>query len=408
MKKCSSFIPVLFVIYGLFACGGSEKESIPSDRFAFPVDLVYDEAHQNLFVISSNFDLGYKYGNVKGISIGGLRDLFRSPCKTECKDYNSAFIINKGVNIADFAGLALFYNNKIFVSLRRDDCLAVIDVDENGDLSCGNIEEAVLGDCDDLHLIKLPYREPFSIVMRENDSCIYTSFLKDGRVVCIDAERLREEPSLFSDFTNGYEIGGVRDIDISSNAMMASAYAYMMGGRNLIPLSYSFGEKRYTVFLDLTSVIGTAYQESVKLSKAGGRLFMSLRSPNLLLTVDYAIFSDGTFITVDYRLTPLYRYPSRLYVEVSGSLGRELLFAAMEDEDRILVYDTSGMTLLAEIREGLDGPYAMKLINIDQKDYLFVGNFESSTVSVYRAGSDFQFEYLFSIGRPRPKEKGEY
>ncbi|MCX7958761.1 MAG: hypothetical protein N3B13_06915, partial [Deltaproteobacteria bacterium] len=201
----------------------------------------------------------------------------------------------------------------------------------------------------------------------------------------------------------------IQDIDISSDGLLVSAYAYMINGSNALPVSYDFKGKRYTVFLDFTEQIGSAFQESVKISAQKKRFFLSLREPDLLLSVDYAIYKDGTFIVTDYRLTSLHRYPSRLYLGYSESVKREMLFVSLIDEDRIFVYDSENLVFLAEITEGLDGPYAMKLISIDGDDYLFTANFENSTVSVHKfIPNENRFEYIMSIGKPRPKEKGEY
>ncbi len=392
----------------IFACGGTEKKLLPYENFSFPVDLVYDKNNSNIYVVSSNFDFGYKYGNVKGISINTLRPLLSNPCRNECSDYNIGAIIGDGISIGDYAGISAFYNNKIFVPLRKDNKIAVIETDSTGNLSCGNGRK-ILGDCDETHLVDTDYKEPFSLVSETSGNCIYVSFLKSGNVVCVDRDNYKKQQNVFSDFSNGYEIGGVKDIDVSDSNLLVSAYAYMMSGRNMVPLSYGFKGNRYTVFLDFTDQIGSAFQESVKISKQKKRFFMSLREPDLILSVDYDIYKDGTFIITDYRLTSLFRYPSRLYVETPKSSGRELLFASLIDEDRIYVYDTEGMVLLTEINEGLDGPYAMKIIDIDGDDYLFVANFESSTVSVYwLISGENRFEYMLSIGKPRPKEKGEY
>ena len=398
----------ILAILLLTNCGGTEKQNVPFDSFSFPVDLALDSAHNNLYVVSSNFDLGYKNGNIKGISIDALKPLLKSPCKDECRDYNSSVIVGEGVGIGSYAGISVFYNDKIFVPLRRDNKIAIIETDARGNLSCGK-EKSVIGDCDEQHLIDLEYKEPFSLVKRDGDSCIYTSFLKNGLVLCLDADNPFKTYTVFSDFSNGYEIGGIKDLDISDEGVMVSAYAYMMGGRNLIPVSYDFKGKRNTVFLDFTDQIGTAYQESVRFSHSMHRFLMTLRSPDLLLSVDYSIYKDGTFVIADYRLIPLYRYPSRIYIESPKNTNVELLFLAMEDEDRIFVYDAANLSLLSEIKEGLDGPYAMKLIYVDDTPYLFVGNFENSTISVYRYDTDsYNFEYLLNIGKPRPKEKGEY
>jgi len=398
----------ILVVLLVLSCGGSEKQYLPFDRFSFPVDLVLDSYNKNIYVVSSNFDLGYKNGNIKGISIDALKPLLKAPCKDECRDYNSSVIVGEGVGIGSYAGISVFYNDKIFVPLRRDNKIAIIETDARGNLFCGK-DRSVIGDCDEQHLIDLEYKEPFSLVKRDGDSCIYTSFLKNRLVLCVNADKPFNAPSVYSDFSNGYEIGGVKDIDISSDGIMVSAYAYMMGGRNLIPVSYDFKGVKNTVFLDFTDQITTAYQVSVKFSRITNRFFITLRNPDLLLSVDYAIYKDGTFIVVDYRLIPLYRYPSRIYVAGLEGSKRELLFVAMEDDDRIQVYDTGSLSLVSEIREGLDGPYAMRLTYIDAIPYLFVGNFENSTVSVYKYDDkDQRFDFLFSIGRPRTKESGEY
>ncbi|MGC9044560.1 MAG: YncE family protein [Myxococcota bacterium] len=408
MRLSRYIIIILTVLMTFYGCGGSDRRRLTLESFAFPVDLAYDEANKNLYVISSNFDLGYEYGNIKGISINLLKPLLIDPCKNECKDYNKSLILNEGINIGDYAGLSTFYNGKIFVTLRKDSKIAVIETDSRGVLSCGEGEK-LIADCDEGHLISSDKKEPFSIVMREGDRCIYTSFLKSGEVICIDADNYDKSTVPVADFSNGYEIGGIKDIDISEDGILISAYAYMMGGRNPLPLSYSFRDKRYTVFLDFTDVIGSAFQESVKFSRRDKRFFLTLRNPDLLLSVDYNIYKDGTFVIEDYRLISLHRYPSRLYIASPVSSERELLFIAMEDEDKIFVYDSESQILVTEIREGLDGPYAMKLIEIDGEDYLFVANFESSTISVYKFISiENRFEYLLSIGKPRPKEKGEY
>lgn len=407
MRYIKYNILIFIVLSAFYYCGGSEKRQLSIENFAFPVDMAYDETNRNLYIISSNFDLGYEYGNVKGISIDSLRPLLINPCKNDCKDYNKELILNEGIKIGDYAGLSTFYNGKMYVALRKDNKIAIIEADSKGVLSCGNGKK-ILGDCDEEHLINLEYKEPFSIVMKDDDSCIYTSFLKSGEVLCIDVDHLdRSIP--FADFSNGYEIGGIKDIDISEDGILISAYAYMMGGRNLLPLSYPFKGNRYTVFLDFTDQIGSAFQESIKFSKINNRFFVTLSNPDLLLSVDYNIYKDGTFVVADYRLLPLYRYPSRLYLATSKLSKRELLFVAMEDEDKIFVYDSDSQSLQTEIKEGLDGPYAMRLIEIDGVEYLFVANFENSVISVFKfINEDNRFEYLLSIGKPRPKEKGEY
>ncbi len=397
---------VLFFIF-FCSCGGTEKRLLPYENFSFPIDLVYDEENSNLFVVSSNFDLGFKYGNVKGISIERLKPLLLNPCKNECVDYNKSTIIDNGVSIGDYAGISIYDKNKIFTPLRKDDRIAVIEVNKTGSLFCGSGEK-IIGDCDDMHLISTDYTEPFAMAS-DKSNCIYVSFLKSGSVICVDKNNYKSSQDLFADFSNGYEFGGVRDIDISDNSLLISAYGYLMNGRNLLPLSYEFLGKRYTVFLDFTDQIGSAFQESVKISRQNKRFFISLREPDLLLSIDYEIYKDGTFILTDYRMLSLYRYPSRLYIEFARSSSRELLFASLIDEDRIFVYDTSNMILLSEINEGLDGPYGMKMINIDGIDYLFVANFESAVISVYKfVSKDSKFEYILSIGKPRAKEKGEY
>lgn len=408
MKKRYLFILKTLSILVVFGCGGSEKRLLPFENFSFPIDIVYDSNNNNMYVISSNFDLSYKYGNVKGISINRLKPFLKNQCEDKCLNYNREIIIDEGISIGDYAGISLYDNGRIFVPLRRDDKIAVIDVDEKGRLSCGDGKKA-LGDCDEEHLIDTEYNEPFSLAHYEGSSCIYVSFLKSGKVLCIDKDDYRYSQRVFSDFTNGYEIGGIKDIDVSRDSLLVSAYAYMMSGRNLIPLSYDFNAIRYTVFLDFTDEIGNAFQESVKISKEANRIFMSLRNPDLLLTIDYAIYKDGTFIITDYRLFPLYRYPSRLYIEYAKSLDKELLFASLIDEDKVYVYDTVNLVLLTEIKEGLDGPFAMKMIDINAEDYLFLANFENSTISVYRfIPTESRFEYIMNIGKPRPKEKGEY
>ncbi|GEM_PF-2983710 len=407
MNIRKSIFLFLFIII-ILSCGGSEKDKLSLESFSFPVDLVYDSTNMIVYVISSNFDLGYEYGNVKGISLSRLNPLLKNVCKDQCSDYNKQVILNEGISIGDYAGHSISYNNKIFVPLRKDNKIAVIETDNMGNLSCGSARK-MLGDCDGGHLISTEYSEPFSMVDENKGDCIYVSFLKSGKVLCLNKDKFLLSQTEFADFTNGYEIGGIKDIDISKDGLMVSAYGYLMSGRNAIPLSYEFNGNRYTVFLDFTDQIGTAFQESVKISSQKKRFFISLRGPDLLLSVDYDIYKDGTFIVTDYRLLSLYRYPSRLYVATPMSSGRELLLAAMVDEDRIFIYDTENLTLLSEISDGLDGPYAMQMIDIENEDYLFVGNFENSTISVYRfISQENRFEYILRIGKPRSKEKGEY
>ncbi|MCX7958498.1 MAG: hypothetical protein N3B13_05560, partial [Deltaproteobacteria bacterium] len=135
---------LLVLVFFLSSCGGTEKKLLPYENFSFPVDLVYDNKNELFYVVSSNFDLGYKYGNVKAISINNLRPFLRNPCKDECKDFGKSAISGAGISIGDYAGISVYYNNKIFIPLRKDNKIAVVEADGTGGLSCGD-GERILG-----------------------------------------------------------------------------------------------------------------------------------------------------------------------------------------------------------------------------------------------------------------------
>jgi hypothetical protein len=210
----------------------------PPDRVYFPVGLAID-AHgdteaRHLFVVNSDFDLQFNGGTVQSYDLGRLRDIvrqaldFRRDHDGECLPALGARtpatqvavpgpcgfldpqnppdglgpLIQSAVGIGALAVDALFRPRpsdfdaieppgRLYVPVRGDTTLHVIDVDDDGMLQCGQASND--GDCDDAHRrgddpehestrgLRLP-PEPFGIAASEDGHALAVTHQTEGAV----------------------------------------------------------------------------------------------------------------------------------------------------------------------------------------------------------------------------------
>ncbi|MBI5528236.1 MAG: hypothetical protein HY897_18035 [Deltaproteobacteria bacterium] len=430
---------VLAAVITATGCSPTEKDEQPPGTFYFPTSIAVHPSQRYAYVVSSNFDLGYKHGTIKVIDLGELdREILADASGTGCGGttcaqtrFSGAIVEDSTVRIGNFAGTAVFNPaaSRLFVSQRQDGAVAWLNVSEGGArLDCrgstADTPEAqpseFVGDCHKGHLISSGSDDPFTLAYGPNPvtpdaGCVYVAHLKFGVVSCIEAESADPSaagPVFSADFSRGQSPSGISDIAITASGRLFATNRFLVEGANVLgagdPASLATSGTAGWLF-DIGYVAGGGEQKSMVMTPDGGTLFLLTRAPDALIRMSVGSDSAGTPYVEAMDYVPAGIWPERLFMWENDLPARRLLYVACTDNDYIHVFDAETLYEIALLRDGFDGPYWMAFYDTGAGKRALVANFENSTVAVVSIDpATMAHQTLAVIGNPRVKAKGEY
>lgn len=420
-------------------CSPTEKEDQPAGVFYFPTGITVHPGQRYAYVVSSNFDLGYKTGTVKVLDLQELEaEILADAAGTGCggrpcadTHFSGAIVESATRRVGSFGGTAALdpTSSKLFVSLRQDGQVALMDVGEEGRaLDCaGDTADtpdrepgSFTGDCHKSRLYKTGHDDPFVLAWGSNpvapgSGCMYAAHLKEGQVTCMNVDEPAGEDAAVSftaDFSRGLSPSGVNDFTFDAAGRIFVANRFILDGANVVaaadPLSM-LGAPGQAWWFDVAYIVGGAEQKSLVLTKDGGTMYLLTRLPDALVKMAAGTDSYGTPMleTIDY--TPAGIWPERLFMLESAVPARRLLYVTCSDNDYIHVFDGVTLEQVAQLRDGLDGPYWMAFYDLGTGPRALVANFENSTVTVITIDPvTLEHRTIAVVGAPRKKASGEY
>jgi len=246
---------------GAAGCAPTEKVDQPAGVFYFPTAITVHPGQRYAYVVNSNFDLGYKTGTVKVIDLQELESEIASDAAgtgcggTRCAatHFAGTIVESSTVRIGNFGGTAALdpTASRLFVSLRQDGQVALMDVQAEGRaLDCrGDTADtpdqqpaSFIGDCHKGRLYKSGYDDPFVLKWGDNPAapgtgCVYAAHLKNGFVTCLDVSAPAGESPVIpftADFSRGLSPSGVSDFTFLTGGRIATANRFLLDGANII------------------------------------------------------------------------------------------------------------------------------------------------------------------------------
>ncbi|MBI5529602.1 MAG: hypothetical protein HY897_25020 [Deltaproteobacteria bacterium] len=420
-------------------CSPTEKDEQPPGTFYFPTSIVVHPSQRYAYVVSSNFDLGYKNGTVKVLDLEELeREIMADASGTGCGTatcaatrFAGAIVEDATVRTGSFGGTAVLNPaaSRLFVSMRQDGAVAWLDVLEGGArLDCrgatvdtlADQASAFTGDCHKGHIITTGSDDPFTLAYGPNPvdataGCVYVAHLKFGIVSCVEAETpdpAAAGPVFEADFSLGQSPAGLSDIAVAASGRMYVANRFLLEGANLLgagdPVALAANGTAGWMF-DIGYVAGGSEQKSLVLTPDGGTLYLLTRGPDALIRMSIGTDSAGTPYLEAMDYVPAGIWPERLFMWEHDVPARRLLYVACTDEDYVHVFDGATLSEIALLRDGFDGPYWMAFYDVGAGQRALVANFENSTVAVLSIDpASLSHRTVAVIGTPRIKAKGEY
>jgi YVTN family beta-propeller protein len=383
---------LLLVLLAAAACAGEGRGQAPVlDRFRYPTGAALDPAGDTLWVVSTNFDVMYRYGTVLPVSLAAAETLIATatspgPGKPPQVALTDASILPLGgAGVGSFAGDVAIAAADVggrrvgvagFVAVREGDAVQDFSIARQDDRpvpSCGEGQGVTV--CGEDNTTWLGWvdpagkedtilsRDPFGLALsRDTDpeqALLYVGSLLDGTLdaLTLDADwkpalaaHVQLAPGLHS-IVEGPRVGDKRVVYASNRS------TYVI---HVVEVTRAADGKVNLVAGDAVvtnpSTATGDYFRGLALSKDMRRLFAAYRSPASL-----AVFDVDEAGSPSLRgLVPLAGGPSSVAVDPDSPAGAETVYAVDFAGDAVYVVDTGAMSVVHRIDVG-DGPYRIVL-----------------------------------------------
>ena len=341
---------LLVAVVGLAGCSEFVGPLPPDDGLYYPVSVVVHPNGEVLYIANANFDAQYRAdvgGTVVAVDTSTLEILAETT-----------------IRIGSFAGgMALNDGNgtdpdKLFVAVRGDDSVVVLDVSEDGrTISCGGAEDGL--DCrvrgvpsDPFAIVPLPHPSDADGNELEDVELFATASIDGGvAYVTLDQGRVNDASIEARAVINGASVG--RYFAPSDQVWVAGRFSRRLRGLRHVLEPNTRGEvAQFTVETE-TLVPSTFDASEVRDMVFGSnfeRAYVTANRPSALLVLDMSLTDDG-----QPRATVLDRFdldgaPAQL--TIAQESGRDVLYVALSNDDAVAVVDAETGILLDRISVG--------------------------------------------------------
>jgi DNA-binding beta-propeller fold protein YncE len=394
-------------------CVTNEGVDPPGDRIFYPTGMAVDPVEGRfLFVASSNFDIAYNGGTVVTIDLALVEDRARSDPGAEV-DESELLVPGSAVEIGTFANevVASPDGTRIYVSVRGDHSVTLMDVDASGRLTCsasqsGSVPECsggwVLGRQANDRGLALP-DEPTGLALDTVGDRLFVAHADEGEVSMF--EHVSGSPELTS-VQNDFPPGAT-GIAIRKDAAGAFLDAYVTSRTE--PVITRFGvigdvgvEIEHTTSVDFLGV-GGVDQRGIAFSSDFSTAYVVSRFPESLLFLDTTPNAVGTPADDFIDAVEVEEGPAVLAVGPPGGPepARGLVYVSCFRARKVFVIDPVLREIVDVILTG-EGPHTMVFDPVRPLAYL--AQFTESTIAVLdvdRTSPTFH-QRLLTIGIPDP------
>ncbi len=435
----SPLVGLLCALGLLGGCFDNRGIDPPRGRFAFPIAVALrgatgGRAPDRLFVVSSNFDLHYNAGAVHSLDLDALE-----ACG-DCRLEDGCFIVPEGsdleargghearrcpgllvseVLLDSFASDATLapQRDRLYVTVRSRASLTVVDVDDEGALSCGE-DGGERSRCDRAHRIDGRFEGQGTVESSEGLPADPVAVLVEEAAVVSEDGCDRGQRALWTVHRGG-QIGLLLDpgddglpvlVDVVEGLGRGLAAAALRSGRTVWAASRSTGsiERVHTELsceqparsalrpeaslkLDGIDTQGSSAADvrSVVLREEEGladgtTAYVVSRDPRVLVAVDVEA-SEREGRLVPRWTVPMCRGASELRrttMRDDADEARDVLWMSCFDARRVEVFDARDGRHLANL-QGPSGPYDIAFDGA--RNRLYVADFSASVLRVYDA-----------------------
>lgn len=375
-------IRFLVTVFLLAGCASSERGASPDmNRFSFPLALAKDPTESYVFVVSSNFDQGWRGGTVVPIKVP-----------------ENEKIPEAGLEIRSFASQMVVFQSasgeKGFVTVRDGNVIQFFDIvrDEQGlRLDCGgsgNEGAKRCGSGDERQFESdaggqlSVQRDLYGLRLGsvENAPVLYVASIHDGTLGVFDVS---EADGSLGKSSSALLAGGLHSI-VEGDEIDKKRVLFVTNRQNNIVHIvdvWNEGSEKKVVERGRISVPQTTtsgdYFRGAQISSDRKVLYAAFRSPASLVV--FEVMEDGW---LGLRgLVPVGVAPSEVAVARVG--GRDLVYVSDYTSNSIYCIDPYDLQVKDRIHVGA-GPYGMVLVGGEDKGFfrLYVALFEDNEVDV--------------------------
>jgi DNA-binding beta-propeller fold protein YncE len=348
MRNLAKFLFIALAI--LPSCSEFAGPLPPDDGLYYPVSVLVHPNGEVLYIANANFDTQHR------ADVGGT---------VVAVDTATLEIISETtIRIGSFAGGMALNDasggspDKLFVAVRGDDSIVVLEVSEDGrSIGCGGADDAL--SCrirgipsDPFAVVSLPHPPNSDGEELENVELIATASIDGGvAYVTLDQGRVADASIEARAVINGASVG--RYFPPSEQVWVAGRFSRRLRGLRHILAPNTRGEVAQFLVETETQVPSTFDASEVRDMVFGAefeRAYVTANRPSAILVLDMSLTDLG-----EPRATVLDRFdldgaPAQLTIAHEGD--RDVLYVALSNEHAVAVVDAESGILLDRISVG--------------------------------------------------------
>ncbi len=409
----TAFACSLLVALGAAGCPEPVAVTFPLGLVQFPVGIVADPCGDYLYVVNSNFDIGYEGGSIAVLDLA-----------------TSEVVSKSSVQIASFAGLIAQHGDPqsctktLYVTSRQDQSVTWITVDRIADaalgrarpmLSCWDGPVPANRACEGSHIFggldvtPGPGASPFAAIVQPplglatapDDPARLVSASFDGTVSVLPLDADGRPPTVLINGTPVLDsakatsvplIGGLYGLAVHPRTRQV--YATTKAAPVVFPMTIT--AQSLTKPTDGSAVqsaqlvphgaiaitnqtSGREFGRGITFNAAGTLAFVAYRSPPSLVILDTTVDTSGHPENEVRAWVALGDDPAAVAVAPTGPSGQERVYVTSYGFNRVHVIDPERAEVVDAIEVG-DGPFDLAYVSKTKK--LYVSLFEEGRISV--------------------------